>query len=40
VPEDLKLKGKRERFTIQATYDTLDLYGKVQAVRPVFIVRD
>ena len=33
MPKDLKLAGKREVFTATVTYDTLDLYGKVQAAR-------
>jgi hypothetical protein len=29
----LKLSGEQETFTISVTYDTLDLYGKVEASR-------
>jgi hypothetical protein len=40
VPKDLKLAGKRETFTATVTYETLDLYGKVQAVRKVVVEAD
>jgi len=40
VPKDLKLAGKQERFTITASYDTLELYGKVQASRTIVIGAD
>jgi hypothetical protein len=40
VPKDLKLVGKREVFTITATYDTLELYGKVQGSRKFTIVSE
>jgi hypothetical protein len=33
VPKDLKLAGKSEQFTITVVFDTLELYGKVQATR-------
>jgi hypothetical protein len=33
VPKDLKLNGKSEKFTITVVYDTLELYGRVQAAR-------
>jgi hypothetical protein len=33
VPEDIKLTGKSETFTITVLYDTLELYGKVEASR-------
>jgi hypothetical protein len=37
VPEDLNLKGGRERFTITVTFDTLELYGKVTGSREVVV---
>jgi hypothetical protein len=37
VPKDLKLVGKQEVFVATVTYDTLELYGRVQASRP-FVV--
>jgi len=37
VPKDLKLAGPKEAFTVTVRYDTLELYGKVEASR-VFIV--
>jgi hypothetical protein len=33
VPTDLKPSGKRETFAITVAYDTLELYGKLQASR-------
>jgi hypothetical protein len=40
VPKDLKLDGREETFTVQVLYDTLELYGKVSASRPVTIYRE
>jgi hypothetical protein len=40
VPEDIDLKGKSETFTITVRYDTLELYGKVEASRTVTLTRD
>jgi hypothetical protein len=37
VPKDLKLAGKSETFTVTVKYDTLELYGKVQAARTLTI---
>jgi hypothetical protein len=37
VPKDLKLSGKSETFTVTVKYDTLNLYGKVEASRPVVV---
>jgi hypothetical protein len=34
VPKDLK-PGKTETYTIKVTYDTLDLYGKLEATRTI-----
>ena len=31
MPKDLKLSGDEETFTVALTYDTQDLYGKVEA---------
>jgi hypothetical protein len=33
VPKDLKLTGKSEAFTVTVTYDTQELYGRVQGSR-------
>jgi hypothetical protein len=33
VPSDLKLSGDQEVFTITVTYQTHELYGKVEAWR-------
>jgi len=40
VPIDLKLNGSEETFNVQVQYDTLELYGKVTAIRQVIIYRD
>jgi len=40
VPEDLKLDGNEETFNVQVQYDTLELYGKVNATRQIIIYRD
>jgi hypothetical protein len=40
VPTDLKLNGNQEAFNVQVQYDTLELYGKVNATRQVMIHRD
>jgi len=40
VPTDLKLNGKEGTFNIQVLYDTLELYGKVNAWRAVTVYRD
>ena len=37
MPSDLKLSDKKETFTAVLTYDTLDLYGKVEASLPIVI---
>jgi hypothetical protein len=39
VPKDLKLSGKAETFTVEVHYDTLELYGKINASRTVTVVR-
>jgi hypothetical protein len=36
----MKLAGKSEEFIIAVTYDTLELYGKVQATRKVTVASD
>jgi hypothetical protein len=35
VPKDITLAGKSETFTITVSYDTLELYGKVEASRTI-----
>jgi hypothetical protein len=40
VPNDLKLNGKEETFQVEVLYDTLELYGKVNASRSITIYRD
>ncbi len=37
MPKDLKISGKSEAFTAVLTYDTLDLYGKMEAALPLKI---
>jgi hypothetical protein len=37
VPKDLKLAGKTETFTVTVKYDTLELYGTVEASRNVVL---
>jgi hypothetical protein len=38
VPKDLKLAGKSEVFTVTVSYDTQELYGRVQGTRKFTIV--
>jgi hypothetical protein len=40
VPNDLKLTGNEETFTVTVHYDTLELYGKVSASRSITVVRE
>jgi hypothetical protein len=40
VPTDLKLNGKEETFNIQVLYDTLELYGKINAWRTITVYRE
>jgi hypothetical protein len=40
VPKDLKLDGPAETFNIQVFYDTLELYGKVSASRPITVYHE
>jgi hypothetical protein len=40
VPNNLKLNGKEETFTIQVLYDTLELYGKVNGSRTITVSRE
>jgi hypothetical protein len=40
VPKDLKLVGNKGEFIIRVTYDTLELYGKVQASRKFTVAWD
>jgi hypothetical protein len=37
VPTKLKLTGKQETFTVQVLYDTLELYGKVNASQTIIV---
>jgi hypothetical protein len=37
VPKDLKINGKQETFVATISYDTLDLYGKVEATLPIVV---
>jgi hypothetical protein len=38
VPKDLKPSGKTETFTVTVKYETMALYGKVEASRKVVVV--
>jgi hypothetical protein len=40
VPNDLKLDGDQESFTITVTYDTKELYGTVTGSREVTVCRN
>jgi hypothetical protein len=40
VPNDLKIRGWRDTFTIEVTFDTRDLYGTVTGKRKITIGRD
>jgi hypothetical protein len=40
VPNDLKLSGDKETFTITVTYDTRELYGTATGTRRFTIYRD
>ena len=40
MPTDLKLSGKAETFTVQVLYDTLELYGKLNASRTITVSRE
>jgi hypothetical protein len=40
VPKDLKLTGGQETFTIKVSYDTLELYGRVEGSRELVITSD
>jgi len=37
VPKDLELKNGQETFQVQVAYDTLELYGKINATREITI---
>ncbi len=39
MPKDFKLSSDTETFTVQVLYDTLELYGKVNASRTITIAR-
>jgi hypothetical protein len=38
VPKKLKLSGKQETFTAAVTFETLDLFGKVEGSQKVVLV--
>ena len=40
MPTNLKLTGNEETFTVQVLYDTLELYGKVNASRTITVARE
>ncbi len=40
MPKELKLSGKRETFAAKVTYETLELYGKVEATRPITVAAE
>jgi hypothetical protein len=40
VPEDLEIEGDEERFTIEVSYDTLDLYGEITATREIVVLSE
>jgi hypothetical protein len=40
VPNDLKLDGPEETFTITVSYDTHELYGKVTGSREMTVYRE
>jgi hypothetical protein len=39
VPTNLKLNGTEEIFTVQVFYDTLELYGKLNASGTITVSR-
>ncbi len=40
MPKDLKLAGRQETFTATVTYDTLELYGRVEGSRQFVVASD
>jgi len=40
VPKNLKLQGNQESFQVEVLYDTLELYGKIQASRTITVGTD
>jgi hypothetical protein len=40
VPIGLKLHGKKETFTATVTFETLDLYGKVEGSQKIVIAAE
>jgi hypothetical protein len=40
VPNDLKLNGQAETFTIEVVFDTQELYGAVAGRRQFTVYRD
>ena len=37
MPKDLKVAGSKETFVATLTYQTLDLYGKMEATVPIVV---
>jgi len=40
VPEDLIIEGGEEKFNVAVVYDTMHLYGRVEATREIVIVSE
>jgi len=40
VPKDLKIRGWRDSFTVEVTFNARDLYGTVTGRRKITIDRD
>ena len=40
MPKEIKLAGKQETFTVTVSYDTLELYGKVEASRQFVVASE
>ncbi|MHC4177039.1 MAG: hypothetical protein ACYSWU_06015 [Planctomycetota bacterium] len=40
MPTDLEASGKKQTFTATVTYDTRDLYGKVEASCELVVTSD
>ena len=40
MPKDLELAGAQETFLATVSYDTLDLYGKVEIAYPILVKAD
>jgi hypothetical protein len=39
VPNDLKISGNQETLNVRVHYDTLELYGKLNASRTITVAR-